>query len=49
MLSNSPDDDETARYLAAYITDNYDSGYDNYALDEEQIYILIKEFYEQLP
>lgn len=38
------DDHETSRYLAAYIA-NYYGG----TLDEDKLYELIKEFYDNLP
>jgi hypothetical protein len=50
MLSNSPDDDETARYLASFIYDNLPSDMFGPILKgPDQLYELIKEFYETLP
>lgn len=42
-MSSNSDDDETARYLASYLS-NYYGG----TLDEEKLYELIKDFYASL-
>ena len=49
-LSNSIDDNETARYLASYLVENLDVDWPWIPGKpaEERVYILIKEFYETL-
>ena len=50
MLSDSPDDSETIRYLASYIADQYlvyES--DLEGLHEEKLYQIICSFYKELP
>ena len=43
MLSNSTDDNETARYLASYIAEYFGG-----TIDIDKLYELIKEFYDTL-
>jgi len=48
-LSSSSDDNETARYLAAYIIDNVEYSWDGPILEQDRLTEIIKEFYAQLP
>lgn len=45
----TPDDNETARYLASYIAEWYDDNKINEELDSEILYRIIKDFYENMP
>ena len=48
MLSNSTDDNETARYLASYIIDNVAYDWNGAILHVDSLAKITKEFYETL-